>query len=249
MRYRRGTPAITRLRWRYQLIPVYIVIKNAVEVRKIARYNWVAIRLHMKRHSDTDEPLPKRVCSDDSPETQNTPPDGEIPEDIEARSNAKIVGTLDMLPKVVYCALETDIGDDPLYMWWGNFLIDPVEFSQVVLKQLESIDCRIVENFDHELLLVNYLKTDAIIINKGPSPAVHSVAEVLEPPCRKQWLHLGLRADREKVMQVITNLFGIAKDVYMVVALNPMKLVQVAYRCAPEVTAAAAVSLAEEKPS
>jgi len=138
----------------------------------------------------------------------------------------KVAGTLDGLLKVVYESLEEEIGDCPMYTWWGNFLIDGSSTISDIQAML-GLRCRVVENFNDGLQLVNYVDTGPLIINEGPCPAAHSVTKHHPPPHGDKWYYIGRKADRMKIMEVADALRKISKRVYLVVGLEPMTLLHI----------------------
>jgi len=72
----------------------------------------------------------------------------------------KLVGTLDFTFKIGFASLERDFGEDPLWHWWGVFLIRvPTTLHTLLLQAVTKrtgSGWRVVENINAEWYLVQH---------------------------------------------------------------------------------------------
>lgn len=158
---------------------------------------------------------------------------------VELPPNTEIVGTLDFSFKIGFKSLECEFGDQPLWHWWGVFLIHVDLDNQAdLLKCLAQYSARIVENIDTQWFLVQFDTTEmckfalepntpfkhifelSTIINDDVTPCVASKAEVQKLE-KGRFVHIGLSAKRKVIVAQINILKKISPSVFLVASMLP----------------------------
>jgi hypothetical protein len=132
-------------------------------------------------------------------------------------------GSLDLFPKIGYEEMESQVGDEPIFMWWGTWVIELNESAEL------PNEYAIVENLDSfaKKLIIKELRIKTpILINKGVTPCVASVAEQ-KPPTHGKWVHVGLYKDRLKIAESYKILKKLCANVQMSIGFNSVGILHV----------------------
>ena len=126
----------------------------------------------------------------------------------------EVLGGFDLLPKLAYAELETEVGDAPSFMFWGLYLVRVKNPKKIVAPFC------IVDNLDSAataFVIKDTRVTTPIVINAGPAPAITSVAELQGG----KWYHAGLAKDRTTLGNVYDELRKFATSVELVLGVLP----------------------------
>lgn len=140
----------------------------------------------------------------------------------------KIVGTIDFLPKAGFSSLESEVSDEPAFMWWHTYLIKST-IPQMKSLSDEKMFC-VVDNLDAEGHW--FIVTDihpmpgnkphelCTFVNHGYTPCVVGDAEVT-PAKSGNYLHIGLAKKRSDTVKKIQELLKTSEEVYLVMSMYP----------------------------
>ena len=132
--------------------------------------------------------------------------------------NFKIIGTLDLLPKVAVSSIEID--GDPIAFWWNTYLV-----KSDMDRMLDSLpkDFTVVDNLDAagEWFIVKDISVKGItVINKGYTPCVSSMAEVT-PAKSGSYTYICKSKIRKDLMVKLQVLTSVSREVYLLTSIYP----------------------------
>ena len=127
----------------------------------------------------------------------------------------RIIGCCDLLPKLGFVDAPAAPTDEPVHVFWGLYLI--VSAPNRIPPRFAVVDCFTAAG--NVLLVKDTDVVRPIVINRGPCPALHSVAAT-QPEA--YWYHAGLTGDRSRIGETCHDLASFCTAAVMVLGVRPL---------------------------